>query len=94
MLVHLGKAVLPRRLVQRIHVLRLVLRNHLFSAAGVTGERKTGQADIFFQKSGGDQRCYQGDETGGVTAGVGDTLCCYQLLPQAGQFRHAVHPVL
>ena len=73
-LVLLGQAVLPRRLVQRIPVRGFIFRDHFLPAAGVPGQGEAAERRVGADQPGRPQRRHQGDEARGVAAGVGDAL--------------------
>ena len=74
MLVLLGKTVLSRRAEKCRTLTAFIFGDHLFSAAGISGERKAAKAGVGLYNS----LIYQGknkrNKAGGVTAGIGDAF--------------------
>ena len=91
MFVLLSEGVLPGRRVLRARP--LVVRDHLFAAAAVTGERKTAEPRGRGQYPRRDQRADERNEPRSVTAGDGDTLRGgYPLRALRGQLGETVLP--
>ena len=92
MLVGLAEAVHPGRVQQRGPVRRLVLRDHLFPAAGIAGQGEAGERQICGDQSRVRQRAHEGDKAAGVAAGVGDQARGPDPFPLSRELRESVHP--
>lgn len=94
MLMALRKPVHPRRVKQRVSSVRLVFRNHLFSAARIARQRKAGKRrigrDYFIFGKRRDKR----NKAACVAAGIRNSFGSGYSLPVIGNFGKTVYKIL
>lgn len=74
---------------------RLIVRDHLFAAARVAGQREAGKGIVRRNDPHTEQGCRAGNEPGGMTAGVGDAAAgADRFALRRGELREAVGPVI
>ena len=88
------QAVNTLGIMPRVAVFVLILRDHLLAAAGITGQRSTGQRGVLRDDAARDERIYGGDKAARVAAGVRDALGIPdRFAVRLGQLSKAVIPV-
>lgn len=89
----LGEGVGARRVEERAPAFRLVLGNHLFAAAGVSGERRDGEPRVRRQNSCFYKRRDERDETARVAAGDRNAAGGPdRFFPAGAEFRESIGP--